>query len=324
MHSVYAAADQKKSTVSAAFDTINRDVLIKRLESQFGVDGGASSWLRSYLTDRQQFVKLDDHSSATMQSASGVPQGSVLGPLLFTAYVSPVEELIESHGISYHQFADDTQLLVAMNVNNAGPALERLANCSTAVQLRFLQNDLQLNADKSEIVILGTAPQLRSAANIHEVDVAGSRLQVAPKLKSLGVTIDSHPWFDIDCHAKEVARACNYHTRVLRHVRTLAQTVACSIVASRLDYCNAMLYGAPAATFDLLQRAQNNLARVVCQRGGRTDDRPLLRLLHWLPVKHRVTYKMVSLTFKTVSSAKPTYLSDLFQFVLCGYPTPRC
>jgi len=164
-----------------------------------------------------------------MQCASGVPQGSVLGPLLVTVYVSPVGELIKSHGVSYHQCAEDTQLLVAMNVNNAGPALERLANCSTAFRLWFLQNDLQLKADKSEVVILGTAPQLRSAANIHEVDVAGSRLQVAPKLKSLGVTIDSHLRFD--CHAKEVARACNYHSRVLRHVCTLltddlAQTVA--------------------------------------------------------------------------------------------------
>jgi len=74
--------------------------------------------------------------------------------------------------------------------------------------------------------------------------VAGSRLQVAPKLKSLGVTIDSRLRFD--CHAKDVARACNYHTRALRHVRSLlsnnlAQPVACSIVASRLDYCSAML-----------------------------------------------------------------------------------
>jgi len=64
----------------------------------------------------------------------------------------------------------------------------------------------------------------------------------------------------------------------------LAQTAACSIVDSRLDYCNAMLYGAPAATFDVLQRAQNNLARIVCQRGGRTDAKPhFLKSLHWLP-----------------------------------------
>ena len=182
--------------------------------------------------------------------------------------------------------------------------LDRLSKGSPTAQplrLWFLRNDL--HSTQTEVVILGTAPQLRSAANIREVEVAGSRLQVAPKLKSLGVTINSHLRFD--SHAKEVARACNYHTRALRHVRTLltddlAQTAACIIVGSRLDYCNAILYGAPAATFDVMQRARINLGRVVCQQGGRTDDRPLLRSLHWLPVKHRVTYKIAPLTFKTI------------------------
>ena len=97
------------------------------------VSTGASGWLRSYLTDRSQYVKLGEHSSATTRSVSGVPQVSVLGPLLFTAYVSPVGDLVESFDVSYHQFADDTQLLVAMNVSDATPALERLANCSAAV-----------------------------------------------------------------------------------------------------------------------------------------------------------------------------------------------
>jgi len=74
-----------------------------------------------------------------------------------------------------------------------------------------------------------------------------------------------------------------------------------------------MLYGAPATTFDVLQRAQNNLARVVCQLGGRTDAKPLLQSLHWLPVKQRVTYKMATLTFKVLSSSTPAYLNDLIQ-----------
>ena len=113
------------------------------------------------------------------------------------------------------------------------------------------------------------------------------------------IGIDSNLRFD--CHARNVAKTCNFHTRALRRVRSLltddvARTVACSIVASRLDYCNALLSGAPAATFDKLQRAQNNLARVVCQSRGRTDARPLLHSLHWLPVRQRVTYKLAVLT----------------------------
>ena len=81
--------------------------------------------------------------------------------------------------------------------------------------------------------------------------------------------------------------------------------------ASEPGPLNALLCGAPAATFDRLQHAQNNLARVVCQSRGRTDARPLLRSLHWLPVRQRVTYKVALLTHKVRATATPAYLSDL-------------
>jgi len=124
MNTVYTAADAKKITalvcldISVAFDTVDHDVLASHLESQFGVvgvAGAAPSWLWSYLYGRQQFVRLGRHSSPMTQCDCGVPQGSVLGPLLFTAYMSAVDELIESYGVSYHQFADDTQLLISMD-----------------------------------------------------------------------------------------------------------------------------------------------------------------------------------------------------------------
>ena len=102
MSSVYTAADDKEATIlvgldiSAYFDVINHDVLISSLENRFGVDRGASSWLRSYLTNRSQYVKLGEHSSATTRCVSGISQGSLLGLLLFTAYVSRVRDLIKS------------------------------------------------------------------------------------------------------------------------------------------------------------------------------------------------------------------------------------
>jgi len=166
MNTVYAAADAKKITalveldISAAFDTINHDVLASRLESQFGVVGAASSWLQSYIHGRQQFVRLGRHLSPMTTCDCGITQGSVLGSLLFTAYVSAVGELIESYGLSYYQFVDDMQLLVSMDSTNATPAIDWLAHCSTTVHLWFLQNGLQLNADKSEVVLLGSPAQL--------------------------------------------------------------------------------------------------------------------------------------------------------------------
>jgi len=114
-------------------------------------------------------------------------------------------------------------------------------------------------------------------------------LQVVSQLKTIVVTIDSHLHFVI--HVRNVAKACNYHNHTLRH-DDVGRTFACSIVATRFDYCNALLCGAPEATLDKLQRVQNNLARIVCQRGGRADADPLPRSLHWLLMRQRVTHKM--------------------------------
>ena len=128
----------------------------------------------------------------------------------------------------------------------------------------FPLNDLLLNADKSDIAVVGTAQQLRSAAIPTTVDVAGCSMQVSTQIKSLGVVIDDHLLFDR--HVSAVASACMYHARALRHVRGVlstetVKTIACSIAASRLDYCNSLLPGAPTSTVDKLQRTQNVLAR---------------------------------------------------------------
>jgi hypothetical protein len=322
LDSAFTAADNKHATmlvaldISAAFDTISHSVLLKRLGSEFGLCGTALQWLRSYLSGRTQFVKLGRHSLVSMPCESGVPQGSILGPLLFTTYVAPIGRLIQSFGCGNHQFADDTQLYVALDAAHSAQALANLSSCSEAVKRWFLLNGLQLNAGKSEVVILGTAHQLQSLSSQQSVSIAGCPLPVSSELKSLGVTIDSRLRFD--AHVSSVVKSCTYHTRALRHVRRLmsadtAATIACSIVASRLDYCNSLLHGAPAASIDKLQRAQNALARVLTQSSRRTSAKPLLRQLHWLPVRQRITYKLAVITFKAMKSSSPPYLSSLLQ-----------
>ena len=122
LDSFYKAIDGKKVTVmisldiSAAFDTINHSKLLSRFRDEFGVTDTALNWLKSYIEDRHQFVKLGRHSSATVCCNSGVAQGPVLGSLIFrpTVYVSPIGEVISGHGVDHHQYADDTQLFLAM------------------------------------------------------------------------------------------------------------------------------------------------------------------------------------------------------------------
>jgi len=131
-----------------------------------------------------------------------------------------------------------------MNSTDVSPAIDSLAHCSAAVRRWFLLNGLQLNARKYEVVFLGTAAQLRSVADVTTIDVAGS---VAPQLKSLSVIIDSRLRFD--SHAKNVARAgvqLPYPRPSPRawfsHRRCIAETLACSIVSSRLDYIYTWSY----------------------------------------------------------------------------------
>ena len=108
--------------MSAAFDTLDHTTLLRRLEYTFGLSGFVISWIRSYLTDRSSFVKIDSSSSACSTILTGVPQGSVLGPLLFVLFISPVANVINPDRsetcnlVSFHQYADDTQLYIGIQM----------------------------------------------------------------------------------------------------------------------------------------------------------------------------------------------------------------
>ena len=103
--------------------------------------------------------------------------------------------------------------------------------------------------------------------------------------------------------------------KALRHIRKLlpvdaAKTVACTMVAGRLDYCNAVLYGTSSANIDKLQRLQNSLARVVTNTRRRDHITPVLADLHWLPVRYRIEYKIALITFKALTTQQPQYLLE--------------
>ena len=119
-------------------------------------------------------------------------------------------------------------------------------------------------------------------------------------MKVLEVFIDRRLTFDK--HVSAVARSCNYHIQAIRHIRhllttELVQMLACSLVLSRLDYCNSLLHSTPTGNIDKLQRVQNRGGFVVVlQAPRRSHTKPLLHQLHWLPVKQRISYKLAVLT----------------------------
>ena len=144
--------------ISAAFHTVNHNDLLDKLKAEFGIVVTSLRRVESYLHGRTSFGKVGSSSSSTVQATSGVPQGSVFGPIQFTAYVSPIGRLIDIYSIGYHKYSDDRQLYTALTID--GAALDRLADRSNGLQLWFWISHL-LNPDTSEIMPLGAAQRRR-------------------------------------------------------------------------------------------------------------------------------------------------------------------
>jgi len=175
-------------------------------------------------------------------------------------------------------------------------------------------NDMLLNANKSEVLLVARKAKADKFAGGTGVCVAGSDIAFSVQLKSLGVTLDQGLSFDQ--HVGNTVKASNFNIRALRHIRpmldkSVANTVACSIVSTRLDYCNSLLYGTSKGNIQRLQRVQNTLARVVSGTKKRDHIKPVLQDLHWLPVSQRIDYKVALITHKVLSTAQPQYLERL-------------
>ena len=143
--------------MSAAFDTIDHGIMLSRLRDSFGISVTALKWFESYTKNHTKNIQVHDTKSEEQAVAFGVPQGSVLGPLLFISYTPPLCDIARRHGISIHLYADDTQMYISfspLSNEDTNSAMMRLQACVIAIQNWMIANKLKLNADKTDDIHL--------------------------------------------------------------------------------------------------------------------------------------------------------------------------
>uniref|UniRef100_A0A8C6Q5K8 Reverse transcriptase domain-containing protein n=1 Tax=Nothobranchius furzeri TaxID=105023 RepID=A0A8C6Q5K8_NOTFU len=305
--------DERKLTVlvlldlSAAFDTVDHTILLTRLK-QIGLSGAVHRWFTSYLTDRTFMVSLDSCSSRVHGITCGVPQGSILGPVLFNLYMLPLGGVIRRQGVNFHIYADDTQLYISVSPDDSR-SMDALFNCILDIQSWMAENFLQLNQDKTEVLVIGPEAQREKLLP----KLQSLSFNPSEQVKKLGVIFDSELTFIP--HIKNITKIGFYHLKNIARVRPIlsranTQMLMDAFITSMIDYRTALLSGLPKKSISGLQLLQNSAARVLMKTRRREHITPVF--LHWLPVCFRIHFKVLLMVFKCLNGLGPSYLSQLF------------
>lgn len=255
--------------------------------------------------------------SAVRPVLSGVPQGSVLGPLLFVLYAADVARIIRSSGLSSHAYADDCQIFSSCPASDSAHLRTVMADCIAGVKQWMAVNRLALNPSKTEFLWFCT-PRRRHLIDHTALSIDGLEIIPTSEARLLGVQFDESLTFA--SHISGVSRRCYYQLRRIRDIRRYLPTatvikLVLALVLSRADYCNSILLGLPDCQLKRLQSVVNASARMIFSAGRREHVTPLLKeRLHWLKIPERITFKRCLITYRALHDPTcPEYLSSLLR-----------
>ncbi|XP_039668677.1 uncharacterized protein LOC120566361 [Perca fluviatilis] len=224
----------------------------------------------------------------------------------------PLGNIIRKHSINFHCYADDTQLYLSIKPDETSQ-LAKLQACIKDIKSWMTYNFPMLNSNKSKVIVLGPK-HLRTSLSKDIATLDGIALASSTTVRNLGVIFDQDISFNT--HLKQTSRTAFFHLRNIAQIRNIlsqndSEKLVHAFVTSRLDYCNSLLSGCSNKFLKTLQLIQNAAARVLTRTKKRDHISPVLASLHWLPVKSRIEFKILLLTYKALNGQAPSYLEEL-------------
>ena len=294
-----------------AFDTVNHDILLQKLK-QFNVSNESIRWFQSYLRERSHNTVVNGIKSNSKNSVCGIPQGSILGPLLFIMYINDLPLCTSQINVS--MYADDTALY-AMS-RDIDELIDIMNKELVKVRDWLIRNKLSLNVSKTEFMLMGTRPRL-AAVKDREVDVNinGEKLKQVHSCKHLGVIVDeSLTWHEQVCSIKKKVLPGLYMLRKCKGLlpaKTLSLLYK-SIIAPHMDYCDTIWATCNVNDFDMIQKLQNRAAKIITGAKWLDSSSQALLDLNWDNIKERCKYHDSVTMYKIMHNHSAPYLRDRF------------
>ena len=293
-----------------AFDTVNHKILLSKLE-HYGVRGCALEWFRSYLSDRKQYVSVNGSNSNLLSIACGVPQGSVLGPLLFLIYINDLPS--SSKKLNFYLFADDTNIYCeSSDLSN----LIKIVNRELRSVKKWLDaNKLSLNIDKTNYIIFHSSSS--SVPSDAVVKIGKKHIKRVKFVKFLGLLLDEHlSWkYHLSELSKKLARTCGIFFRI-RNLLPL-DVLLClynALFLSFLQYGLIVWGGTYASYIEPIFKLQKKAVRAISFQSRLSPSLPIFKDLKLLKLSEIFELRLSTFVFDSVNKTSPSCFHNFFLF----------